>query len=338
MPARDDALPLYVQSNGARIGKSGDELVVTPREGPKQKVRLRQTSQVSIYGNVQITTQALQAILGQGIPINYHSSGGWFYGMTNGLMHKNVEIRRLQFRVADDPKAALALAKKFVVTKIRNSRTLLRRNGRDVPKAVLSEMKRFADDVKGAGSLESLLGIEGSAARTYFSQFASMIKNDDAALGFDFLGRNRRPPKDPLNALLSLAYSLLVKDLTIVAQSVGFDPYMGFFHQPRYGRAALALDMMEEFRSIIADSVVLGAINNGVLSQRDFVSRAGSVFLGEAGRARFLRVYERRMDELVTHPVFGYRVSYRRVLEVQMRLLARFLCGEIPEYPGFETR
>jgi CRISPR-associated protein Cas1 len=138
--------------------------------------------------------------------------------------------------------------------------------------------------------------------------------------------------------LLSLAYSLLAKDLTIVTQAVGFDPFLGFFHRPRYGRAALALDLMEEFRPLVADSVVLNAVNTGVVQRDDFVGRGGAVALSESGRSRFLQAYERRMDELVTHPVFGYRISYRRVLEVQARLLARFLAGEIPHYPGFQTR
>lgn len=339
LAARDDALPLYVQANGARIGKSGDELVVTPREGPKTTARLGQTSQIALFGNVQMSTQAIQAAVGHGIPITYYSFGGWFYGVTTGMMHKNVELRRLQFRTAEDRDASLALARRFVASKIRNCRTLLRRNAEDVPQQALDDLRRFADDALGCGALDSLLGTEGSAARVYFQSFSRMLKlGPEDALAFDFEGRNRRPPRDPVNALLSLAYSLLAKDLTITCQVVGFDPYMGFYHQPRYGRPALALDLMEEFRPLVADSVVINAINTGVVRPDDFGGRGGAVFLTDAGRARFLRAYERRMDELVTHPVFGYRVSYRRVLEVQVRLLARFLGGEIPEYPGFQTR
>jgi CRISPR-associated protein Cas1 len=166
------------------------------------------------------------------------------------------------------------------------------------------------------------------------------VRSPDAGLspGLDFEGRNRRPPRDPMNALLSFAYAILVKDLTVALLSVGFDPFLGFFHRPRYGRPALALDLMEEFRPLIADSVVLTAVNTGVVRATDFVRRAGAVSLTEACRTRFLRAYERRMDELVTHPLFGYRISYRRVLEVQARLLARHLGGEIPVYPGFTTR
>jgi CRISP-associated protein Cas1 len=316
-------------------------LTVQPREGEPQMVRIGQTSQVALFGQVQITTQAIQAALGRAIPITYFTSGGWFYGITVGLSHKNVDLRRLQFRAAEDPALSLSLAKKFVIAKIINARTFLRRNGEDVPVQTLDMMRALADDAATCTAAASLLGIEGTAARVYFQSFSRMLKRRDGdadGLAFDFAGRNRRPARDPVNALLSLAYALLAKDLTVVTQAVGFDPFLGFYHRPRYGRPALALDLMEEFRPIISDSIALTAINTGVVQPDDFISRAGAVSLKEHGRTRFLRLYERRMDELVTHPIFGYRICYRRVLEVQARLLARFLAGEIPEYPGFQTR
>lgn len=340
LPARDDALPLYVQEAGAYVGKRGEELVVRPREGgAPTAVRLAQTSQVSLFGGAQISTQAMQAVLGRGLPICLLSHGGWLYGMAVGMTHKNVELRRLQFRTAEDTRASLKLARRFVATKIRNCRTLLRRNG-DVPDADLARLKHVADDCEGVDVAASLLGVEGSAARLYFQHYPGLVHSPDPALPakLDFEGRNRRPPRDPMNALLSFVYALLVKDLAVTTLAVGFDPHMGFYHQPRYGRPALALDLMEEMRPIIADSVVLTAVNTGVVRANDFVRRGGAVSLTEAGRTRLVRAYERRMDELVTHPLFGYRISYRRVLEVQARLLARHLGGEIPEYPGFQTR
>jgi CRISPR-associated protein Cas1 len=340
LAARDDALPLYVQSAGTRVGKSGEEFVITPREGPKETARLGQTSQVALFGQVQISTQAIEAALGRGIPICYFSFGGWFHGMTTGIWHKNVELRRLQYRRAESSAGGLALARAFVATKIRNCRTFLRRNADDVPAQAIDWLKRLAEETEACACAASLLGIEGTAARVYFENFPRLLKRADehGNLAFDFNGRNRRPPRDPVNALLSLAYAMLAKELTVILQSVGFDPFLGFYHRPRYGRPALALDMMEEFRPIIGDSVVLSAINTGIVQRGDFVGRAGSVALAESARGRFIGLYERRMDELVTHPVFGYRISYRRVLEVQARLLARYLAGEIPEYPGFQTR
>jgi len=155
---------------------------------------------------------------------------------------------------------------------------------------------------------------------------------------FHFEHRNRRPPRDPVNALLSLAYSLLAKDLMIVCGTVGLDPYLGFLHQPRYGRASLALDLMEPFRPLIADSIVLSAVNTRMVGIGDFVRTGNAVALKPEGRKKFFTAYEQRMDSLVTHPLFGYRLSYRRLLEVQTRLLARMLSGEIRDYPVFTTR
>ena len=185
-------------------------------------------------------------------------------------------------------------------------------------------MKAMAERAERAENLESLLGIEGSAARAYFEEFAGMIKPGDEpessanGFSFDFEGRNRRPPRDPVNALLSLAYSMLAKDLTIACYAVGFDPYMGFYHQLRHGRPALALDLMEPFRPLIADSAVLSAVNTRMVTERDFVRAGESVALTPAGRKGFFRAYEFRMDSLVTHPLFEYRVSYRRLLEIQV--------------------
>jgi CRISPR-associated protein Cas1 len=208
-------------------------------------------------------------------------------------------------------------------------------------------MKILAEKSEAASDIESLLGIEGAAARLYFSEFAGMLKagedSTDTHRGqtqfrFDFTQRNRRPPRDPVNALLSLAYSILAKDLTITCYALGFDPYWGFYHQPRFGRPALALDLMEPFRPLIADSVVLTAINTGMIAPADFIASGQSVALKPNGRKGFFRAYELRMDTLVTHPLFDYRVSYRRLLEIQARLLARFLKGEIEDYPVFVTR
>lgn len=166
-----------------------------------------------------------------------------------------------------------------------------------------------------------------------------MLKlEDEDAPPFDFARRNRRPPRDPVNALLSFAYSLLAKECTMACHAVGFDPFVGFYHQPRFGRPALALDVMEPFRPLLADSAVITAINTRMVTGDDFLRAGEAVALTPSGRKGFLRAFEQRMDQLVTHPVFGYRVSYRRVLEVQVRLLARVVTAEIATYPSFETR
>lgn len=340
IPSRDDALPLYVQSAGARIGKRGEELVIELRDGTKETARIGNTSHVALFGAVQISTQALQELCARGITISYLSSGGWLYGITRGMEHKHVELRRLQFAAAADGARCLALARRLVAVKIRNCRTMVRRNAGGAPPHTLDRLRELVGAAGDAGSLASLLGIEGTAARLYFEAFGTMLRppGERGAWAFDFDGRNRRPPRDPVNALLSFGYAMLAKDVAVTLLAVGFDPYMGFYHQPRYGRPALALDVMEELRPLVVDSVVLGAVNTGAIGAGDFVRRGGAVTLTSSGRTAFLRAYERRMDELVSHPVFGYRISYRRILEVQVRLLARHLAGEIGEYPPFATR
>lgn len=338
VPANDDALPLYVQTPGAKLAKDGECLKIKDHDQVIGEARLVETSQVVLYGSVQVSTQVVQELCKRGVPLVYCSSGGWFYGMTTGLLHKHVELRRRQYAAAADPERCLLLARRFVQAKIANCRTLLRRNHRAAPETVVQDMKRDQVQAGAAGSLETLLGIEGTAARRYFSEFAGMLKEVEPGARFDFDGRNRRPPRDPVNAMLSLLYSMLAREWTVTLQSVGLDPYLGFYHQPRYGRPALALDMMEEFRPLIADSAVLTAINNGEIRTNDWIERMGSVTLTPDGRRRLIETYERRMGQEITHPVFGYQISYRRVLEVQARLLGRYVLGEIPELPAFTTR
>lgn len=325
------------------MGKSGAVLQVREKETLLQEVRIGEICQVNLMGNVQISTQAVQALCEASVPVCYFSMGGWFYGITIGLNAKNVFLRRSQFRLSGEDYFSLAVARRLVAGKIRNQRTLLQRNHVEPDRRTLSDLKDMADRAEQTGSIEELLGSEGNGARLYFRDFAGMIKLDESgrdtsAMPFDFETRNRRPPRDPVNALLSLGYSLLAKDLTVACYAVGFDPYIGFYHQPRFGRPALALDLMEPFRPLIVDSAVLTAINTGMITPRDFVRVGGSVALTAAGRKAFFRAYELRMDALVTHPLFDYRVSYRRMLEIQSRLLARVLEGEISEYPVFTTR
>ncbi len=341
---RDDLRPLYLNAQGVRVGKSGNVLQVRDKDELKQEVRIGEICQVNLMGNIQVSTQAIQALCEAEKPICYFSQGGWFYGITSGLNSKNIFLRRAQFRLAEEEWFQLALARRLVAGKARNQRTMLQRNHLEPSPQSLVALKQMAEHAERADNLEQLLGIEGNAARVYFGDFAGMIKLDEnesaerAQFRFDFAGRNRRPPRDAVNALLSLGYSLLVKDFTIACYAVGFDPYMGFYHQPRFGRPALALDLMEPFRSLITDSAALTAINTRMVTPQDFVQAGPGVALTPSGRRGFFRAYELRMDTLVTHPLFEYRVSYRRLLEIQARLLARVLEGEIGEYPVFVTR
>ncbi len=362
--ARDDRKPLYLNTQGARVGCSDEVLKVKERDKLLQEVRVSDVSHVALFGNVQISSQAIRLLCDKEVPITYFSMGGWYNGTLRGHSLKNVFLRIEQFRHAADPQSCLQLARQFVCGKITNHRVLFMRNHVEPPEPVKLRLGRAREDALAARSIQSLLGIEGAAAALYFEHFNGMLRSRDDledATGagesaadetapeagaarekllrtFNFTTRNRRPPTDPVNALLSLAYSCLVKECTLAAHSVGFDPYIGFYHQPRYGRAALALDLMEEFRPLIAESAVTTAINNRFITLDDFVSAGNAVNLGEAGRKRFFICFEQRMNHQINHPVFDYRVTYRRAIELQFRILARALTGEIPEYIPFTTR
>ena len=354
------AAPLYVQSPRAWLRKDEERIVV---EVEKQKVgdaRLREVSQVVVFGSTGMSTPLLHELMRREIPVSYHTYGGWFVGHTVGLGHRNVETRIHQYRASFDEHVCLRLARGWVAAKIANCRTLMRRNWRGEfgdddepfetadkaandqgkpPDELLRALKEDAEHAGRAHALDELLGIEGIAARRYFQHFANLIKkDDDPTLSFDFMGRNRRPPKDPVNAMLSFAYAMLTREWHIALSAVGLDPYRGYYHQPRFGRPALALDMMEPFRPLVADSTVLMAINNGEVRGTDFIHAAGACALSDSGRKRFIAAFERRLGQEVTHPLFGYRLSYRRLFEVQGRLLARHLAGETPDYPNFVTR
>lgn len=362
MAARDDERALYLNTQGHRVGIKSERLVIKDGDSVVDEIRLNDVTHVALFGNIQVSTQAVQELCEQEIPVAYFSMGGWFYGITRGHGLKNVHTRIRQFAAASNPLQCLAVAQKIVRAKIRNHRTLLMRLHTQPPSAAVAGLKEIAGRVTDARRLDELLGMEGAAAALYFQHFAGMIKVGDDDLEddipglemsaasqerrreyketftFDFTQRRRRPPTDAVNALLSFAYSLLAKDCTIAALAVGFDPYVGFYHQPRHGRPALALDLMEEFRPLVAESAVLTAINNRMVTAGHFVRAGDAVNLTQHGRKAFFHAYEQRMNALITHPVFDYKVSYRRVLELQARLLARWLTGEIPDYVPMVTR
>jgi CRISPR-associated protein Cas1 len=357
MAPRDEKRALYLNTQGFRVGCNDAVIKVKEKDRVVEEVRVSDVCHVAIFGNIQVSTQAVQRFCDRDIPLTWFSMGGWFYGMTRGHSLKNVLLRIGQFRHAADPASCLRLAQQFVRGKIHNHRVLFMRNHIEPPERTKLRLGQAREDALAAGSLEELLGIEGAAASVYFQQFGGLIRErieeedflegiappqpaaaPEVAFTFDFTTRNRRPPTDPVNALLSLAYSLLAKECTLAAYAVGFDPYVGFYHQPRHGRPALALDVMEEFRPLIAESAVLTAINNRFVSTRDFVSAGRAVNLNAVGRKQFFQCFEQRMNSIITHPVFDYKVSYRRALELQFRILARVLTGEIPEYVPFLTR
>lgn len=341
VPPRDDALPFYVQEQGAQVGKKGETLTVSKRGEVIADVRLLDVSQLVLCGSVAVTPAAVALLSEAGVPIVHLSMGHWFHAVTSGFGLRNAFDRAAQFERAADPVFCLKVARTIVAAKGKNQRTLLRRNGPSGA-PVLDEMRRAIEAIDQADSVDQLLGAEGRIAALYFGAFATMVRpragSDDGELTFDFAGRNRRPPRDPVNALLSFGYALLAKELTVALLAAGLDPYWGIYHRPRHGRPSLALDLMEEFRPLLVDSAVITAINTGAVDPGSFEAGTSGVALNARGRKAFLNIYEGRMDQLMTHPVFDYRVSWRRVLTVQAQLLARLFRGAIAEYPAITTR
>jgi CRISPR-associated protein Cas1 len=344
IPQSDDGAVLYLQEPGSSVGKRSEHLVVRKDGEELSRIPMHAVRQVVVVGNVQVSTQALETLATNEIPVSYVTGHGRFVGAFVAAPAKNVSLREAQFRTFSDPAVCLALAKAVVRAKLSNQRTLLMRNlrggeenrGSDEPAARdLWNLLRGLDDVT---SMESVLGTEGQGAALYFAEFGRFLKQPPTGKGFDFTSRNRRPPRDPVNALLSFAYAMLAKDCFAAVCTVGFDPYKGFFHQGRHGKPSLALDLMEEFRSVIADSVVLTLINNESLTPDDFIVWRDACQLTENGRKAFFAAYEQRKATVITHPVYGYRMSYARMLEVQARMLASFVRGGIPCYTGFTVR
>ena len=345
----DEMLPLYVQANNARLAKKGETIAITEEDGPTTTARLIDVSQVVLMGNVGMTTPCLHELMRREIPVTWHSYGGWFLGHTMGLGHKNVELREAQYRASFDPRVSLAVSRSLVAAKIRNSRTMMRRNWRAEEQArevILNALRRLADRTRHASDTNTLLGLEGEAAAVYFRAFAGLLRErrsddtdgSDELPAFRFDRRNRRPPTDPVNALLSFAYAIMTRTFTVALSAIGFDVYRGFYHRPRYGRPSLALDLMEPFRPIVADSTVLQAINNSEVKPDDFLHGGAGTALKPAGRKRFIAAFERRLAQETTHPVFGYRLTMRRLIEVQGRLFGRSLMGEIKDYPHYLPR
>jgi CRISPR-associated protein Cas1 len=353
LPQTAEGAVLYLQEPGSHVGKRSEHLVVRKDGAEIQRVPIAAIHQVVIFGNVQVSTQALECLASLEVSVVYLTGYGRFIAALQPAPAKNVQLRTHQYRVFTDPHRALLLAKAAVEAKVSNQRTLLMRclrsrspdestngadsgRGSDEPAArgmaeLLNRLDRIADPAV-------LLGTEGQAAALYFSQFQRMLKAPAPGRGFDFKSRNRRPPRDPVNALLSFAYALLLKDCFSALCTVGFDPYLGFYHAGRHGKPSLALDLMEEFRAIIADSVVLTLVNTGSLTPKDFLVWREACQLTEEGRKRFFQAYEQRKATVVTHPVFGYKMAYGRMVEVQARMLAAFVRGDIPAYSGFTVR
>jgi len=333
---RSDGGGLYVVTQGARVGKTSEALTVASRDD-NAEVPLIDVEHVAVFGNVQVTTQAVQALTFAGKGLHLHTQGGKLLATLVPSGRPNLHLRREQFRAADRPERCLPIARWVVAAKVRNQRVLLRRNDTasahgDTVEALAGAARR----AESAADLAELMGTEGDAARKWFAALSTLLGDEE---GKPWLtGRTRRPPADPGNAMLSFGYALLVGECVAACQRVGLDPDLGFLHQPVPGRPALALDLMEPYRPLVVDSLALRMIRSGQLHWRDFAQVGDGWRLHDAARRRVILAFEQRMDELITHPLFEYRMSYRRILETEARLLGRHLTGELNEWRPLVTR
>ena len=355
---------LYLTEPYSVVTKDGEALIVkipankeTGAEARKVSIPLLKIEQVVVLGDSTVTTPALLALLDQNADICFCDYWGRFKGRLAPAVNKNVFVRAAQFRAHNLYQQRILLAARFVRGKLHNQRTLLLRSNRNETDAgaasaltgaaetiqrLIEEVDRLEVEADGpldpahpqlGSALGTLHGLEGAGAAAFFRGFGHLLKQE---LGFN--GRKRRPPTDPINALLSFGYVLLMNHVFSAVQLVGFDPYIGYLHSEGYGKPSLALDLMEEMRTPIVDSVVLTVINKGILQAKHFDEQFGVYQLGAAGRKLFLQQFEVRLNTEIQHPVFGYKASYRRCLELQARLLGKFLTGEVPVYRPFQTR
>jgi len=328
---------MYVTEQGARIEKEYRRLLVTKEDEVLLRTPLSHVSHVVLVGRVGATTPALLTLLDAGVGLTLISRTGKLRGHLTPPVAKNIPLRHHQYERAQDPAFCLEVARAVVGGKLRNQRTLARRLCRSRTGVDDTLVERITAAIKGAATAEdmaTLRGLEGAGARAHFGILRQALEP-----GWCFEKRVRRPPTDPVNALLSLAYTLLGSSLMAALEVVGLDPYDGFFHADKYGRPALALDLVEEFRSVIADSVVLTLVNKDILEVDNFEKAAkGGVCLRQKGLRKFFQQYTARLNTKVLHPLAGRRLTYQQVFEVQARLMRKVIEGGIDRYRPFVAK
>jgi CRISP-associated protein Cas1 len=350
---------LYLTEPQTVVKKDGDTLLVImpadeAKNQPKRKVRvpLLKIDRVVVQGTATLTSPAIAALMERRTEVIFLNQYGRFQGHLSPAFSRNGQLRLAQAVAHYDLQRRHHFTQAFVWGKMANMRTMLLRANRKRQNEVISRAAAgIKENMTAVQTVEPdavmadpqrpqansaygrLQGLEGSATAHYFNCFRHLL--NEPAL---FNGRSRRPPRDPVNALLSYGYTILLNQVISAIGTVGLDPYVGYLHSSQYGKPALGLDLMEEFRPIIVDSVVISLFNNGMIQAKDFVEQMGTYRLTDRGRRTFLTKLEARFDETINHPTFNYKATYRRCLELQARLIAKTLTCEIPVYPPFTVR
>jgi CRISPR-associated protein Cas1 len=319
---------LYLTEQGSVLRKTGDRLIVHKDEEVLLDVQCSKIDAVLIFGNVQFTTQAVHELFEHGIEMALLTRTGRLVGQITSPFTKNIDLRIEQFKKHNDVSFRLKLSRLFVAAKITNGLNVIKAFSYNHPDVNLHNetisLGISLKEIAGVKDIAGLRGVEGYAARTYFKGFGKMILG-----GFTFEGRQKHPSPDPVNALLSFGYTLIFNEISSLLDGLGFDPYLGYFHSPEYGRASLATDIQEEFRALV-DRFTLNLINNRILTEDDFYinSQTGGMYLKRVGMKRYFREYEKYLNREFTHPETGNKTTLRKCLRIQAEKLAAFINGE----------
>ncbi|MGO5462915.1 type I-C CRISPR-associated endonuclease Cas1c [Bifidobacterium animalis] len=333
---------LFVTSEDVYLSLEQDNVTVLQEERKLARIPLRSIESIFCFSYKGASPSLMGKCADMGVGLHFYSPRGFYYCSILGESNRNVLLRMEQFRKSEDEERSLNIAKSFILAKVYNARWVLERAKRDHGMRVdverlESAIGQLIEAMKAAESsvsLDELRGVEGSAAKVYFNVFDELILREKR--DFYFVSRSRRPPLDRMNALMSFIYSLLTNDCTAALQGNGLDPYIGFMHVERPGRPALALDLMEELRPVLADRFALSLVNTGAVRPKDFdLQENGSVFLSESGRKKVLSAWQKRKAETITHPYLKESVSWGLVPYVQALLLARTVRGDLEQYPPF---
>lgn len=330
---------LYITTPESYLSKDGENVVVSVKQQEVFRISVLNIEAIVTFGYMGASPGVMKLCADRGIGLTFLSPQGRFISRIQGQVRGNVLLRKSQYALADNDDVAVEIARICIAGKIQNYRSILRRYERDYGQIeeienAVAEMDRAKRNVLRASTKEQVRGLEGDAASCYFSVFPHLIINQQG--DFPFCGRNRRPPKDAVNAMLSLAYTLLTNDVTSALEAVGLDPYVGFLHTLRPGRASLALDMVEELRAYLGDRFVLSLINRKQITASDFLYQGEKgVTLTDDGRKAFLTAWQTRKKETVTHPFLQEKIPIGLIPHVQAMLLARCVRGDLDAYPVF---
>lgn len=333
---------LYVTTPETYLALDGENVVVLLGDEEKLRLPLHTLESIAYFGYKGTSPALMGACAERGIRLSYYSANGRFLAAASANENGNVLLRKLQYRLSDDPASSAKIARSFILAKVYNSRWILERVTRDHPQrvdvdSIKESCRMLAEQMKAIAiceDLEVLRGLEGSASERYFSHFDQMILNEDER--FRFENRNRRPPTDRVNAMLSFLYALLSNTCASALQQAGLDPYVGFLHRDRPGRISLALDLMEEFRGLFCDRLALTMINTRAISANDFDCKEnGAVYLNDSGRKAVINAWQNRKQEVILHPYLNEKIPWGLAPHIQAVLLARYLRGDLDAYPSF---